>query len=77
MKTNVNSNSKILFHGSSEVGVKGIKDSGFDSRYYNSTGKFGRGAYFADNPVLSHGYTSVNSQGFRQMFIVKVALGNQ
>lgn len=73
----MNSNSKLLFHGSKSLGIKGIKESGFDSRFFNPTGFYGRGAYFADDPELSNRFTDKNENGLRQMFIVKVALGKQ
>lgn len=40
----------MLFHGSKTAGIEGIKLSGFDSRFFNATGFYGRGAYFADDP---------------------------
>ena len=36
---------------------------------------YGRGAYFAEDPAKSHGYTGSGPD--RHMFIVNVALGNQ
>jgi len=78
-KGKANPNIKTLFHGSGPIGIRGIKCSGFDSRYFKPTGMYGRGAYFADNPCQSHGYTQADpdNNNCRQMFIVKVALGKQ
>lgn len=74
---NYNTNDKLLYHGTGEVGAMGIKENGFDSRYFKPTGYYGRGVYFADTPVKSHDYTSPNAQGCRYMFVVMVALGVQ
>lgn len=39
--------------------------------------RLGHGAYFADNPAKSHGYTAVNPpNNTRIMFYAKVLLGN-
>lgn len=73
----VDSNAKLLFHGSIEAGIEGIKKNGFDGRYFKPTGYYGRGAYFADVPSKSHQYAGPDSNGLRRMFIVKVALGKQ
>jgi DNA polymerase II small subunit/DNA polymerase delta subunit B len=67
----------MLFHGTKKAGIQGIKEFGFDSRYFNNTGYYGRGAYFADVPEKSDDYTERNDDGVKQMFIVKVALGTQ
>lgn len=56
----INSNNKVLFHGcKSKEGAKGIKEFGFDTRYFNDSGLYGKGAYFADDPKKSHNYTSL------------------
>lgn len=47
----------MLFHGSKTLGIKGIKEFGFDSRCFKSTGYYGRGAYFADDPEQSNQFT--------------------
>ncbi len=73
----MDSNCKILFHGSGELGIDGIKAFGFDARYFKPNGYYGRGAYFADVPSKSHQYAGPDSNGLRRMFIVKVALGKQ
>lgn len=67
----------MLFHGSSAEGIQGIKEFGFDSRYFNRSGYYGRGAYFADVPEKSDDYSQRNADGVKQMLIVKVALGTQ
>ena len=56
---------------------KSIKEFGFDSRYFGTYGFYGRGAYFADDPTISHNFTAPDAEGNRYMFIVKVALGKQ
>lgn len=47
-------NIRYLFHGT-EKGAAGIMEHGFDSRYFKG-GKYGRGAYFAENPALPARY---------------------
>ena len=65
-----------MFHGTkSKEGADGIKESGFDSRFYVTNCYYGRGAYFAEDPMKSHGYTG--SGPLRYMFVVNVALGKQ
>ena len=46
----VDLNIKYLYHGTKPQGVEGIKQNGFDSRYFAAGGYYGRGAYFADVP---------------------------
>lgn len=72
-----NVNDRLLYHGTDEAAAQSIKKYGFDSRYYNNHGNYGRGVYFADDPAKSHTYTKVNPNGERFMFIVRVALGQQ
>ena len=56
--------------------MKGIIESGFDSRYFRAGGQYRRGAYIADDPTHSHSYTGSDVTE-RYMLIVKVALGKQ
>lgn len=37
---------------------------------------YGKGFYFADTPVKSHGYTAPDENNVRSMFMVNVLLGN-
>ena len=45
----------------------------FKDNFYN----VGHGAYFADDPKKSHGYTGPDSDGTRVMYYSKVLLGNE
>ncbi|CAF1313811.1 unnamed protein product [Adineta ricciae] len=73
---NQNPNEQELFHGAKSFGAKGITEDGYDDRYFSKDGLYGHGAYFADNPQKSHGYTDVNpTDGTRVMFYNKVLLG--
>ncbi|CAF1548147.1 unnamed protein product [Rotaria sp. Silwood1] len=74
---NQNPNEQELFHGTKSAGIIGITEDGYDDRYFNAGGLYGHGAYFADDPNKSHGYTEVNAtDGTRVMFFNKVLLGN-
>ncbi|CAF3722605.1 unnamed protein product, partial [Rotaria sordida] len=73
-----NPNERKLFHGTKADGTKGIVENGFDDRFFNRTGAWGAGAYFADDPRKSHGYTA--AEGANQahvMFYNKVTLGKE
>ncbi|CAF1174161.1 unnamed protein product [Adineta ricciae] len=73
---NQNPNEQELFHGAKSLGAKGITEDGYDDRYFSKDGLYGHGAYFADNPQKSHGYTDANpNDGTRVMFYNKVLLG--
>jgi hypothetical protein len=65
---------KILFHGTSPAGSIGITQGNFENSYFKN-GAWGFGAYFADDPNKSHGYTSPDESNERVMFICKVLLG--
>ncbi|CAF3704214.1 unnamed protein product [Rotaria sp. Silwood1] len=74
---NQNPNEQELFHGTKSAGIIGITEDGYDDRYFNAGGLYGHGAYFADDPNKSHGYTEVNAiDGTRVMFFNNVLLGN-
>ncbi|CAF1368230.1 unnamed protein product [Adineta steineri] len=74
--SNQNPNEQELFHGTKINGIKGITEDGFDDRYFNKSGLYGHGAYFADDPNKSHGYTEINTvDNTRVMFFNKVVLG--
>ncbi|CAF4693767.1 unnamed protein product, partial [Rotaria sp. Silwood2] len=74
---NQNPNEQELFHGTKSAGIQGITEDGYDDRYFNKGGLYGHGAYFADDPNKSHGYTEVNTaNGTHVMFYNKVLLGN-
>lgn len=75
-ENNNNANERMLFHGTKSEGAKGIEDNGFDDRFFNSSGAWGHGAYFADDVRKSHNYTD-NKTSTRVIFWVKVLLGNQ
>ncbi|CAF4416820.1 unnamed protein product [Rotaria sp. Silwood2] len=74
-----NSNERPLFHGTSGTSIDGILNNGFDDRYWRA-GKWGKchGAYFAENPLVSHGFAHQDSSDqTRVMFYNKVTLGKQ
>ncbi|CAF3369854.1 unnamed protein product, partial [Rotaria sp. Silwood2] len=69
-------NEHKLFHGTRGPGIAGIVEDGFDDRFFDPTGAWGHGAYFADNPAKSYKYST--SGGATQglvMFYNKVILG--
>ncbi|CAF0927319.1 unnamed protein product [Rotaria sordida] len=69
-------NEQELFHGTKTAGIEGITEDGYDDRYFNKGGLYGHGAYFADDPNKSHGYTELNAaNGTHVMFYNKVLLG--
>lgn len=68
-----NANEALLLHGTDPKNIQGIMDSGFDNRYWSSSGNHGHGAYFADDPAKSNQYAKVT--GERAMFWCKVLLG--
>ncbi|UJR07847.1 hypothetical protein I4U23_012130 [Adineta vaga] len=71
-----NPNEQELFHGTKSTGIEGITEDGYDDRFFNTSGLYGHGAYFADDPQKSHGYTSVDSSNNTHvMFYNKVILG--
>ncbi|CAF1563548.1 unnamed protein product [Adineta ricciae] len=76
-----NPNEKELFHGTKSIAIDGILNDGYDDRYWGTnfgSGKFGHGAYFADNPSVSHRYTESNpSDQTRIMYFNKVVLGKE
>ncbi|CAF0889255.1 unnamed protein product [Didymodactylos carnosus] len=79
--TGQNPNERELFHGTKGDAIDGILENGFDDRYWGtnySKGNWGHGAYFADNPVVSHNYTSPDpTDQTRIMYYNKVSLGNE
>lgn len=71
-----NPNERELFHGTSDKAIQGITDHGFDDRYFSTKGRWGHGAYFADNPKKSHKYAhSDPNDQTRVIFYAKVLLG--
>lgn len=74
MENNKEANEKLLFHGTSSEGAEGVCLSNFDNRYFRD-GKWGYGAYFADDPVKSNDYAVPNGQQIKSMLINKVLLG--
>jgi hypothetical protein len=69
-------NEQLLFHGTDDSVVEAILRGGFDDRFWKASGYFGRGAYFADDPNLSVGYTKAPPGGGpRSIFICSVILG--
>ncbi|CAF1043228.1 unnamed protein product [Didymodactylos carnosus] len=75
--TGQNPNERELFHGTKGDATDSILENGFDDRNY-AKGNWGHGAYFADNPVVSHFYTSRDPiDQTRIMYYNKVLLGNE
>ncbi|UJR32828.1 hypothetical protein I4U23_020290 [Adineta vaga] len=76
-----NPNERELFHGTSGEAIDGILNDGYDDRYWGTKfgkGKFGHGAYFADNPSVSHKYTEADpSNQTRIMYYNRVTLGKE
>mmetsp|Transcript_34674 Transcript_34674/g.72727 ORF Transcript_34674/g.72727 Transcript_34674/m.72727 type:complete len:1069 (-) Transcript_34674:659-3865(-) len=71
-----NVNEKLLFHGTDDSVVEAILRGGFDDRFWKTSGYFGRGAYFADDPNLSVAFTKAPAGGGpRSFFICSVILG--
>ncbi|CAF1208037.1 unnamed protein product [Rotaria magnacalcarata] len=74
-------NERELFHGTKGEAIDGVLNDGFDDRYWGgnfSKCKWGHGAYFADNPSVSHRYTEANTNDqTRIMYYNKVVLGNE
>lgn len=50
---NGDANERILFHGTKMEGAEGVLAGNFENSYY-AQGRWGRGAYFADDPNKSH-----------------------
>ena len=40
--TNANANAQDLFHGTKDKGIAGIAEDGFDDRYFNVSGMYGK-----------------------------------
>ncbi|CAF4102227.1 unnamed protein product, partial [Rotaria sp. Silwood1] len=76
-----NPNERELFHETKGEAIDGILNDGFDDRYWGPNfgkGKWGHGAYFTDNPSVSHRYTEANP--LDQTHIIyynKVVLGKE
>jgi hypothetical protein len=62
-----------LFHGTKEDAVNAILRNGFDDKFWNAGGFFGRGAYFADDPNLSNAFTGPANP--RTIFVCSVLMG--
>jgi len=70
-----NANEKLLFHGTDKTAAEGIQNFGFDDRWWSQSGRFGRGAYFADDVMKSNSYVGTSPDCI--IFYCKVLLGNQ
>ena len=70
-------NEKELFHGTRGNDPKLIYEgeNGFDMRF-SASGMWGQANYFAVNASYSHGYAHPTSDGYREMFLVKVLTGD-
>ena len=62
-----------LFHGTKKENVPSIMQNGFDDHFFNPSGYFGAGAYFADDPGLSMSFIELSSPS--HMFVCNVILG--
>ncbi len=67
-----------LFHATKRDAYASIVRNGFDDHYFKSTGMFGGGAYFADDPGLSMTYLDEKKNPIEEghMFVCSVILGN-
>ena len=76
LKNNGKSNECELFHGTRNTDPKEIFESeeGFDMRF-SATGKWGQANYFAVNASYSDSFAHVNASGYREMFLVKLLVG--
>ena len=66
-----------LFHGTRSNDPKVIyeNEDGFDMRY-SAQGMWGQANYFAVNASYSHNYAYATSDGYREIFLVKVLTGD-
>ena len=69
-------NGHDLFHGTGKDAVPSIMQNGFDDHFFNPTGFFGAGAYFADDPGLSMSFLK-DGKAPGHMFVCNVILGVQ
>lgn len=69
-------NEYLLFHGTKIETVQKIQRHGFDDRVASSTGLFGSGIYFADDPQKANKYAPSDKNGFRYMIVTKVLMGD-
>jgi hypothetical protein len=69
-------NEKLLYHGTKGDAALSILHSGFDDRYWTGGqgAAFGRAAYFAPIPAMSHDFTDGPR---RYIFVCRVLLGKQ
>lgn len=81
-KLDKSANEFYLFHGTSDAGVQGILEHGFDIDMAgtNAGNAFGNGAYFAERPCKSDAYvscddTSIVAKDVYVMLVCRVACG--
>jgi len=76
-KNNGNANEKRLFHGTRKTSPSTVysDENGFDMRYCNS-GLWGIAIYFAVNASYSVNYASTTPEGYKQMFMPRVLVGD-
>ena len=76
LKNNGKSNECELFHGTRNTDPKEIFESeeGFDMRF-SASGMWGQANYFAVNASYSDSYAHVHASGYREMFLVKLLVG--
>ena len=70
-------NEKLVFHGTRANDPMSIARGtrGLDV-IRSEWGAYGKGVYLAKDALLSHGYRHMDAQGFCQMLVVQVALGD-
>lgn len=70
-------NEKLVFHGTRNNNPMSIARGtrGLDVIRSNQ-GAYGKGVYLAKDAIVSHGYRHKDAQGFCQMLVVQVALGD-
>lgn len=71
-------NVKQLFHGTSDSVVASICNENFDWRLHGTAAgqSYGRGTYFGTNAATSYHYCRPGSNGYRNMFVARVAIGS-
>lgn len=65
---------KILFHGTTKMGIDSIIKTGFDPKF-NKVAAYGKGTYFSTMAAYSKNYACRDSDGFSYMFLAQVLVG--
>ncbi|KAK7070560.1 hypothetical protein SK128_007423, partial [Halocaridina rubra] len=70
---------RYLFHGTSYDAVQNICEENFDWRLHGTVHglAFGQGTYFTPSAKLASGYAKPDIQGYRYLFVARVAVGTK